>query len=165
MHRISLIAALGERTRAIGRDNKLLWQLSGDLPRFKRLTNGHPVIAGHHTWLSLPEHGRPLPGRTNIVIATSTSLVLPPGVLRAFSFEEALELAEEVRGSDEIFVIGGGRVYAEAIPCADRLYLTLVDDDADGDTFFPGFGEFRKVIEEETHPEHSPAFRYVTLER
>lgn len=165
MQRISLIAAHGRRTRAIGKDNELLWHLPGDLPRFKALTSGHPVIMGRHTWLSIPENRRPLPDRTNIVISQAPWLYLPPGAMRAPSFADALGVASKAPGDSEIFVIGGERVYHAALPHAHRLYLTQVDDDAEGDAFFPEHPEFTRVLEEELHPEHTPSFSYVTLER
>ena len=164
MQRISLIAAHGRRTRAIGKENKLLWHLPGDLPRFKRLTTGHPVIMGRHTWLSLPERQQPLPDRTNIVISRATWLYLP-GAVRAPSFSDALDIAMKAPGNNEIFVIGGERVYRAALPYAHRLYLTLVDDDAEGDAFFPDYTGFTRVVEEEDHPEHTPSFSYLTLDR
>lgn len=163
--RISIIAALGKNTRAIGRNNDLIWKgLKEDLARFKRLTSGHPVIMGRNTWLSLPEKFRPLPDRTNIVI-TSTKEFTATGARIAPSFEDALQEARGVPGNNEIFIIGGGMVYRAALPFTDRLYLTLVDDGAEGDTFFPPYGEFSEVIEREEHPEHSPPFTFLTLER
>jgi len=161
--RISMIAAVGKKTRAIGLENKLLWQLEGDLPRFKRITAGHPVIMGRNTWLSLS--GKPLPGRTNIVI-TSKQFEVPEGILIAHSLEEALEKAKQSSGNDEVFVIGGGRVYTDALPYADRIYLTIVEDDKGGDTFFPEYeSEFTKVVEHERNSAHIPPFEYVTVER
>lgn len=161
--RIAIIAALGQDTHAIGFENQLLWKLEGDLPRFKKLTGGHPVIMGRHTWLSL---GQALPGRTNIVISSAEWLIVPPGVLIARSLEEAIEMARNAPGGDEIFIIGGGRVYAEALAFADRLYLTLVNDDKEGDTHFPAYASlFTKEVEREEHLEHVPPFAFVTLER
>ena len=164
--RISLIAALGERTRAIGKNNDLIWKdLKPDMRRFKEKTSGHPVIMGRHTWLSIPERYRPLPDRTNIVI-TSAERFEPAGAHRASSLEEAIEMARTFPGSDEIFIIGGGRVYADALPLADRLYLTLVESSEEGDTFFPEYAAaFTKAVEEETHAEHVPPFTFLTLER
>jgi len=158
-----MIAALGKRTRAIGLANKLLWQLEGDLPRFKRITDGHPVVMGRNTWDSL--NGKPLPGRTNIVISSSR-IEVPSEVINVHSLEEAFECARTFPGGDEIFVIGGGRVYTDALPYVDRLYLTLVDDDKEGDAFFPEYeSEFTKEIECEQYLDHEPPFEYVTLER
>lgn len=161
--RISMIVALGKKTRVIGRDNQLLWHLEGDLPRFKRITSGHPIIMGRKTWVSIGEN--PLLGRTNIVIS-SAHLTLPEGVINVHSLDDAMEEAGLSVGSEEIFIIGGGRVFTDALPYADRLYLTLVDDDAEGDAFFPEYEtEFTKEAGREDHPEHTPPFEYVTLER
>lgn len=164
-HRISIIAALGKNTQAIGRDNDLIWKgLKEDLLRFKRLTSGHPVIMGRNTWLSLPEKFRPLPSRFNIVISSNIEFEAS-GAMVANSLDAALETARQAPGSEEIFIIGGGMVYEMALPFTDRLYLTLVDDDAEGDTFFPPYDEFSEVIEREKHPEHSPPFTFLRLER
>lgn len=131
---ISLIVALGTRTRAIGKNNTLLWHVPGDLPRFKALTTGHPIIMGSKTFESI---GRPLPGRTNIVVTHDHNWT-HDDVTVYHSIDEALAIARTL-DTDEIFVIGGGMVYAQTIAHADRLYLTLVDDDTPGDTFFPDY--------------------------
>ena len=162
---ISLIAALGARTRAIGKDGKLLWHIPEDLRRFKALTEGHPVVMGRKTWESLPGKFRPLPARTNIVV-TRQADYMAPGATVVDSLESALAAAASAPGADEIFVIGGGELYAAALPLASRLYLTLVDSDVPGDAFFPDYEpEFKTVIEHEAHPEHSPPFEWRTLER
>ncbi len=140
---ISIIAVIG-KNRELGKDDKLLWHIPGDLPRFKKLTMGHPVILGRKTFQSI---GRPLPGRTNIVISRDFH---HDGVTVVHSFDEAIKKAESAPGSDEIFVIGGGQVYAAAIDRADRLYLTVVDKSApDADTFFPDYSRFSEVISKE----------------
>ncbi len=159
--KVSLIAALSEQTRAIGKDNKLLWHLEGDLRRFKELTMGHPIIMGSTTYESI---GKPLPGRTNIVL-TQDKDYAPEGVTVCYSVEEALGTAR-AQNEEEVFVIGGGMVYTQTIQHADKLYLTLVDDAADGDTFFPDYQSlgFEEVASEQ-HNEHSPPFRYALLER
>jgi dihydrofolate reductase len=159
--RISLIAALDRNTRAIGKDNQLLWNIPQDLKRFKRLTHGHPVIMGRKTWESLPAAFRPLPGRTNIVVTHSGDI---EGVRTAHSLEEAFILASGAEGGEEAFVIGGGELYRQAISLADRLYLTLVDGEAEGDTFFPEYEDFIPVMEEVRH-EGIPSYTFVTLER
>lgn len=162
-NRLSAIAALG-KDRAIGSKSQLLWNLPEDLKRFKTLTTGHPVIMGRKTWESIPPKFRPLPGRTNIVI-TKNNAYEAPGAVIANSFESARATAEQAAGAEETFVIGGGEIYEEALPHVSRLYLTLVDDDKDGDTFFPSYEEeFTKVISEEVG-EGEPLHRFVTLER
>lgn len=150
---ISLIAVIG-KNRELGKRNQLLFVIPGDLPRFKRLTMGHPIIMGRKTRESI---GRELAGRTNIVISRSGQID---------SIEKALEKARNSPGSEEIFVIGGGEIYALSMPYVDRLYLTVVDAEApDADTFFPEYSEFTKVIDDEPQEEDGIKFRYLTLER
>lgn len=158
--RVSLIAALGERTRAIGKGNSLLWHIPGDLPRFKALTAHHPIVMGSTTFTSI---GHPLPDRTNIVV-THDPLWSPSGVVVCHSIEEALHTAAH-QNTDEVFVIGGGSIYTQTIDRADRLYLTLVDDDTPGDTFFPDYTKmpFRETTREETTGKVRSTF--VVLER
>lgn len=132
--KISIIAALA-KNHVIGSNNQLLWHISNDLKRFKKLTSGHCVVMGKNTYLSLPV--RPLPNRTNIVLSRH-------------GFEEA-EHCTVVRSVDEAlkkmepdtenFVIGGGEIYKQFLPMADKMYLTRVHKEFDGDTFFPDFFE------------------------
>jgi len=134
--RIALIWAMS-RNRVIGRNNALPWHLSEDLKYFKRVTMGKPIIMGRKTWESI---GRPLPGRTNIVITRNPDFTAPEGVKVVSSLDEAIRMADNValiEGSDEAVVIGGSEIYAQALPLADRLYLTQVHAEVDGDTFFP----------------------------
>lgn len=161
---ISLIAALSEQTRAIGKDGGLIWNLPGELARFKALTLGHPVIMGRKTWESIPEKFRPLPGRTNIVVTRDESYEAM-GATVTYSFESALDIARAVPDNEEIFVIGGGQLYAESLPYADRLYLSLVDDTVEGDAYFPDYGEFTKVIEDALQEENGIRYTLRTLER
>ncbi|MCA1746471.1 MAG: dihydrofolate reductase, partial [Bacteroidales bacterium] len=127
---ISIIVAIAENN-AIGKDNQLLWHLSDDLKRFKRLTTGHTVIMGRNTYLSLPNGA--LPNRRNIVITDRPDENFEACEM-AHSVEEALELAGD---SGECFVMGGGMVYRQLLPMAGRLYLTKVHQSFDADTFFP----------------------------
>ncbi len=162
--RLSLIAALGTN-RVMGRDQKLIWTLPEELKRFKALTLGHPVIMGRRTWESLPEKFRPLPGRTNIVV-TRSGWYEAPGATIAHSFPEALSYAREAEGSEEVFVIGGQELYQCALPFAARLYLTRIDDQQDGDAFFPAYEtEFTKELVREKHQYENLSYEYVTLER
>ena len=133
---VSIIAAVAQN-RAIGKDNKLLWHLPDDLRFFKETTLGHPVITGRRNYESIPEKYRPLKGRENIVL-TSNSDYQAPGARLARSLEEAIEIAREL-DEEEIFIMGGGKVYYEAIKkdLVDRMYLTLVRAEFDADTFFP----------------------------
>jgi dihydrofolate reductase len=155
---LSIIAVIG-KNRELGKDNKLLWHLPGDLKRFRLITNGHPVIMGRKTFESLPGV---LPNRTNIVI-TRDSLFDAKGAIVVSSFDEAIEKAKISPGSNEVFVIGGGSVYAQAIDRADRLYLTVVDASAAADTFFPDYSRFTKIVEETAGVENDIHFKYLTL--
>ena len=162
--KISLIAALSSEHRGIGTQGELLWRISEDLVRFKKLTDGHPVIMGRKTWESLPEKFRPLPNRTNIIITRNSSYEAA-GATLASSLEEAFSAASKAAGAEEVFVIGGGELYKEALPRADRLYLTLVNDTKDADTFFPEYEElFTREIERQSFPDHTPPFEWITLE-
>jgi len=134
---ISIIAVIG-KNRELGKDNKLLWHIPGDLPRFRSITTGHPVIMGRKTFESI---GKPLADRTNIIISAHD---FPNSVK---SLEEAIALAKVSPGSEEIFIIGGGSVFGEAMNLADRLYLTVVDLEAsDADTYFPDYSRFSRVV-------------------
>jgi dihydrofolate reductase len=162
--RISLIAAIGAETRAIGKDNALLWRIPEDLKRFKRLTDGHPVVMGRKTWESLPEKFRPLPGRTNIVVTRQQDF-RANGAIVAHSLGGAIAHALESSGPDEIFVIGGAELYAAALSQADRLYLTLVESDAEGDAFFPAFDDFKTALAEESGESSGLRYRWLVLAR
>ena len=161
MTRISLIAALG-RDRVIGRDGGLPWHLPADLKRFKELTLGHPIIMGRKTHESI---GRALPGRANLVVTRQRDY-RAEGCVVVGSLEEALSYAVD---DDEVFVIGGASLYAEALPVATRMYLTYVDGEFDGDVYFPPYDESAWTRRDAT--EHAPddrnphRFRFVTLDR
>lgn len=149
---ISIIAVIGKNSE-LGKDNKLIWNIPSDLKRFKEITKGHPVIMGRKTYESI---GRPLPDRTNIVISSHSEIS---------SLDAAITKAKISLGAEEIFIIGGGSVYAAAIDNVDRLYLTIVDAEADADTFFPDYSRFTKIIEESAHEENGIHFTYRTLEK
>lgn len=147
-HKISMIAAIGDgrlHNRVLGSDNKLIWHIPEDLKRFREITNGHPCIMGRKTFDSIVAVvGGPLPNRTNIVI-TRDGKWAAEGAFPVVSMEEAIELAKIKPGNDEIFIIGGGEIYALGLPYADKLYLTLVHDEKEGDSFFPEYaGRFPK---------------------
>jgi dihydrofolate reductase len=131
--RLSLIVAMDER-RGIGYRGHLPWRLPADLRRFKSLTMGHHLVMGRKTYESI---GRPLPGRTMIVLTRSQDYS-PSGCLVAHSLPEALEIACQ-NGDEEVFVIGGGEVFDQALPHADRIYLTRVHATREADVFFPEF--------------------------
>lgn len=128
---VSLIAAM-DRQRGIGKDNQLPWRLSADLQHFRALTLGHHLIVGRKTFESI---GRPLPGRTTIIV-THQAALKADGCLVVHSLSEAIALAQ-TSGETEVFVIGGAEIYQQALAVADRLYLTLVDAQVEADTFFP----------------------------
>jgi dihydrofolate reductase len=143
--RVSVIAALA-KNRVIGIENRLPWRLPEDLAHFKALTLHHPVLMGRKTFESL---GRPLPHRTNVVITRNVDYH-PEGCLVADSIPAAIALCQD---ADEIFFIGGAELYAQAIPLADRLYLTEVDVDAAGDAWFPDYD--RNAFSEASRARHT----------
>ncbi|MDP6631412.1 MAG: dihydrofolate reductase [Kiritimatiellia bacterium] len=159
---LSIIAALGSN-RAIGRNNALLWHLPGDLPRFKRLTTGHPVIMGRKTFESI---GKPLPDRLNIVITRSLALQID-GVTVCHGLDDAIAYAAaNTAPDDEVFVIGGGDVYAQTLDRAAKLYLTEVDDaPADADAFFPHYGAFSSVLTCEERSDGDLTYRFTVRTR
>lgn len=126
---ISLIAAMA-RNRVIGIDNRLPWKLSADLQYFKRVTMGKPIVMGRRTYESI---GRPLPGRTNVIVTNDPSF-RAEGCIVVHSVEEALAAAGDVA---EVMVIGGASFYRQMLPYADRLYLTVIHRDFEGDAWFP----------------------------
>ena len=133
--KIVLVAAIG-RNNVIGRDGQLPWRLKSDLKYFRALTIGKPVVMGRKTYESI---GKPLPGRTNIVLTKDLSLVVPGGAL-ANSLDAAMGFARqdaERRGVDEIMIIGGGDVFERMMSKADRLEITHVNASPEGDAFFP----------------------------
>lgn len=156
---ISAIAVIG-KNRELGAANKLVFKVPGDLPRFRSITMGHPIIMGRKTFESI---GRVLPGRANIVISRDTTLVIE-GATVVESIEKALELGRQAEGSEEVFVIGGGEIYNLAMPYVERLYLTVVDESArEADVFFPDYSNFTKVILDEEHEVEGVKFKYLTL--
>lgn len=168
MSRLSIVAALSAKRRAVGRKNKLLWHLPEDLKRFKELTLGHPIIMGRKTWESLPPSVRPLPGRENIVI-TRDIYYKAPGATLVHSFEAACFCSREFEHknpSGEVLVIGGAEIYAHALPLVERLYLTIVEDEPDADSFFPDYSAFTKRIgETEQREKNGIRYSWITLEK
>lgn len=154
-----MIVAVDE-TRAIGKDNHLLWHIPEDLKHFKELTTGHTVIMGENTYYSI---GRPLPNRTNIVVTLNKDLSLS-GCQVVYSIDDALALARQ-NEPEEAFVIGGASIYRQFLPMIDRLYLTLVKGTHEADTFFPDYGDFSKVVSEEKHENGEYQFTFFVLER
>lgn len=151
---LSIIVAVAENS-VIGKDNALIWHLSADLKRFKQLTMGNPILMGRKTYESI---GRVLPGRRNVVISANESFMVPGGeVVRSVS--EALELLKEEK---EVFIIGGGSVYREMWPYADRVYLTLVHTAPEGDTKLPEINatDWEEVKREDHQADEKNEFDY-----
>ena len=155
---ISIIVAVAENN-AIGKNNELLWHISGDMKRFKALTTGHPVVMGKRTWASLPK--RPLPDRTNIVITDDPADHFE-GCIMAWSIEEALS---KCNPDDETFIIGGASVYRQILPVTDRLYLTKVNKAFEGDVFFPeiNYGDWMLKLKEDFPPDDKNDFSYTYM--
>jgi dihydrofolate reductase len=159
---ISIIVAVSEDW-GIGKDNELLWRIPEDMKRFKRLTTGNTVIMGKKTWESLPR--RPLPGRKNIVLTDIPGEIID-GSVTAYSIDDALQQCEK---DDQVFVIGGGSIYRQFIPVADRLYITHVHRSAQADIYFPEIDpEIWEVEEREDHEqnvENRMSYSYVIYKR
>lgn len=151
---ISIIVACSENN-VIGKDNGLIWRLSNDLKRFKALTTGHAIVMGRKTFESI---GRPLPNRRNIILSKNLESMEGCEIMR--STDEVLELAKSTDG--ELFIIGGGQVYEQLLPFADKLYLTLVHTVAEGDTFFPALNrdEWTEVARESFKADEKNEFDY-----
>jgi dihydrofolate reductase len=152
---ISIIVAIAENF-AIGKNNELLWQMPADLKRFKKITTGHAIIMGKKTYESLPI--KPLPDRENIVITDNPDEQFK-GCITVRSIGEALSL---VKREEETFIIGGASVYQQFLPYADKLYLTLIHKDFDGDVFFPeiDFREWQLLIQEDFPFDEKLGFSY-----
>lgn len=158
--KISIIAAIA-KNNVIGAKNKLLWHLQGDLPRFKKITTGHCILMGQNTYESI---GRVLPDRTNIILSYDKNYKVPGG----FVFEnpeDALKFSEN-KGEKELMIIGGGMIYKYFLPLADKIYLTRILKDFDGDVTFPEINasEWEETASEK-HLENDPPFEYAILER
>lgn len=162
MKKISIIVALASNS-AIGKNNDLLWHISNDLKWFKKHTSGNPVIMGKKTWESLPL--RPLPKRLNIILSDNLNDKFE-GALTVDSIEKSIAVMDP---NKENFIMGGGSVYAQFLPKAQKLYLTKVHKDFDGDVFFPevNMNEWKEVFRED-HPETEDnplPYSFLILER
>jgi dihydrofolate reductase len=159
--RLSIIVAMA-KNRVIGANGAIPWHLPEELKRFKRLTLGHHIIMGRKTWESI---GRALPGRTSVIVTRQRGYSAP-GATVVHSLDEAIAACG---ADDEIFVIGGSELYAQALPRAARLYLTTVDADVPGDALMPAYaaGEWREISAESVPADerHRYAFRCVVYER
>ena len=156
----SIIVAIA-KNRAIGKDNKLLWYLPNDLKHFKDITSGHTVIMGRKTFDSV---GKPLPRRRNIVVTRQDISIEGCEVVK--SIDAALTLCAH---EDEVFIVGGAEIYRQAIPLTNRIYLTIIDQEFDGDTFFPELeaGDWQETQRENFEPDDKNKYSYsfITLER
>lgn len=181
--RLSAIAIIS-KNRGLGFENHLLFHIPGELPRFKKITMGHPVIMGRKTFESI---GRLLPGRTNIIVTRDPGYKVE-GAIIVDSLQKAVKIAKDEEESriknqelnkkthdsqftihtsyeSEIFILGGGQIFAEALPMIDRLYLTIVDTEVPADTFFPVYSEFGKVVSEEKKTDWDYPYTFLTLEK
>lgn len=162
---ISMVAAAGE-CNTLGKEGKLLWNLPHDLQHFKRLTLGHPVIMGRKTFETLDA---PLPKRTNIIV-TRQKDYKAEGAIVTHTLEDAIKLAKEAEGSDEICIVGGGEIYKLGLAYADKIELTRIHHQFEGgDAFFPNFDLMEwRLIKREFHPadeRHQYSFTYQTFVR
>ncbi len=162
--KITLIAAKA-KNKVIGKDNQLIWRLSADLKRFKNLTSGHCILMGRKTYESL---GKPLPNRTHLIVTRNPDFPVPEGHYAFPSVEDAFIFGNKA-GVEKLFVIGGGQIYRETINLCDKLEITEVDAEPEGDTHFP---EIDPGIWKETGREDHPAdeknehpFSFVTYEK
>jgi len=158
--KVVLIVAMA-RNRVIGKDGALPWRLPEDLKRFRSLTMGHPIVMGRKTYDSI---GRALPGRRNVVISRQPDLAIE-GVETATSLAAALEMTA---GADKVFVIGGQQIYQAALPIADRIELTQIDKDFDGDVLFPQIdpAQWRESAQQPGEASGNGfEYRFVTLDR
>ena len=158
---LSLMVAMG-KNRVIGANGAIPWRLPNELQLFKRVTMGHHIIMGRKTWESI---GRLLPGRTTVIVTRQTDYAVP-GAVVVNSLSSALAYCAN---DSEIFVVGGGELYREALPQADRLYLTVVDASPAGDTRMPDFSaaQWREVSSENhaADEKHAHSYRFSVLER
>jgi dihydrofolate reductase len=151
---VSLVVAMA-KNRVIGANNRIPWRIPGEQQLFKQITMGHHIVMGRKTYESI---GRLLPGRTTVVVSRQSGYAVP-GAIVAHSLQDALNAAAR---DDEVFVIGGAELFREALPRADRIHLSTIDAEPQGDTWMPEFdmSEWREVSSEQR-----PGFRYTVLER
>ena len=153
----SIICAIG-KNREIGLNNQLLWHIPEDFKHFKEKTLGHVIVMGQKTFESI---GKPLPNRTTIVLSNDPECNIE-GVVMARTFEEVFEKAHELE-KDEVFICGGGSVYAQTIGMVDKLYLTVVDGNFEADTFFPEYLDFTKIVSERKSSDEKFSYTFLEL--
>lgn len=170
--KVSAIAIIS-RNKGLGFENHLLFHIPGELPRLKKITMGegpvgHALIMGRKTFDSI---GKPLPGRLNIVVTRQGGEDIPGVCIFVDSLEKALEVAKDAEvqkpeNQQEVFILGGGQIFKEALPLTDRLYLTIVNHEVVADVFFPAYEkEFTKIIEKEEKTDWEYPYTFLTLER
>lgn len=157
--KISIIAAISQN-RGLGLNNKLLFNISKDLKRFKNITENHVVIMGRKTFESM---GKALPHRINIVV-TKNKAYQAKNVLVANSLDRALKIAKEKK-EKEVFIIGGASLYQQTIKKADKLYLTLVEKSLQADTFFPDYSQFKKMVFQQRNKSQGYQYTFLELEK
>lgn len=155
-----MIAVIG-KNRELGKDNKLLWNIPEDMKRFRKLTKGHVVIMGRKTFESI---GRLLSHRMNIIITRDSVFKIKDAIITN-SVEKAIKIARQKEINGEVFIIGGGQIYKQAMKYADKLYLTIVEGSFDADTFFPDYSEFKKVANKQEYKNGRYRFTFLDLER
>lgn len=157
--KISIIVAVAPNN-VIGRDNTLIWHLPADMKYFKEKTTNHCIITGRKNYESIPEKFRPLPNRTNIVITRQTEYKAP-GAIVVDTLEKAIAKAKEIE-KEEIFIIGGGEIFKQSMEITDRLYLTKVEGNFEGDVFFPEFNlkEWKEVYREDCRADEKNKYDY-----
>lgn len=162
MSTISIIAAIGKNYE-LGKNNDLLWHISADLKRFKKITSGHPVIMGRKTFDSI--NNKPLPGRRNIIITHSLDYSYP-NVEVVHSVDDALK---KIGVDEEVFILGGATIYKQLLPVTDNMYLTQVDEEYEADTFFPNFDhrhwKITEIIEITDDEQAGVNYSFVTMQR
>ena len=147
----------------IGLNNTMPWHLPEDLAHFKQLTSGNPVVMGRKTWDSLPARFRPLPGRTNIVVTRNADWSVE-GVVRANSLEEALQAGAQ--HGDTVWVMGGAQIYAQALPLADMVEVTIIHQDYEGDAYAPELGtEWVEASRQDLVSAQGLAYSFVRYQR
>lgn len=166
--RISMIVAVANNL-VIGKGKEMAWHIKDDLRRFRMMTEGKTIIVGRTTFEQLRDayvsRGKPLPERRQVILTKNTEYIVDlPDCYVCHSLEEAMDKAREIE-SEEIYVVGGATIFAQALSSVSRIYLTKVELDVDGDAYFPDYSEFAKVIADEPHEENGIKYRYLTLER
>ena len=156
----TIVVAISEN-HVIGKDNQLLWYMPADLKHFKDITTGHTVIMGRKTYDSV---GKPLPNRRNIIITRQPLTIAGCEVVN--SIEQALSLCKD---EAEVFIVGGAEIYKQAMSLTDRIYLTIIHKEFEGDSFFPEINasEWKEVFREDHQPDHKNplSYSFITLER